>query len=168
MGITAHCKTCGSEIVGEWVVPDACPECGGVVDLEVVLEPRRFTSDIRILLVDDDLQIRDSTRSLLELEGFPFISEASNGPEAVSVAEEVRPHVGLLDYMIPGLKGDDIAKLLRRLDPKAVIVAFSAVLLEPPDWADAYVDKSRLPELGSIVRGLTGAVAPSSPAAADG
>ena len=168
MGITAHCKTCGSEIVGEWEVPDACPECGGVVDLEVVLEPRRFPSDIRVLLVDDDLEIRDSTRSLLELEGFPFISEASNGTDAVSVAEEVRPHVVLLDYMMPGLKGDDIAELLRRVDPQVLIVAFSAVLLEPPDWADAYVDKSRLPELGSIVRELTGAVGSSSPAPADG
>src|SRR3712207_931133 len=101
MGITAHCKTCGSELVSEWKVPEACPECGGAVDLEVTLEPRTFPSDIRILLVDDDLQIRDSTRALLELEGFPFISEASNGPDAVSVAEEVRPHVVLLDYMMP-------------------------------------------------------------------
>ena len=63
---------------------------------------------VRILLADDHNILRDGLRLLLEREpGFTVIAEAGNGREAVSLAEQHRPDVAIVDIAMPVLNGID-------------------------------------------------------------
>ena len=66
-----------------------------------------------ILLVDDDPDIREIVRIVLEDQG-TTIFEASNGVEGLQVAREKRPDLIILDWMMPGMEGIDVARALRR------------------------------------------------------
>ena len=59
---------------------------------------------LRVLVADDNVDAADSLAMLLEMLGFDART-ASDGVEAVAVAEEYRPHVILLDLGMPRLDG---------------------------------------------------------------
>lgn len=67
---------------------------------------------IKILVVDDDAEIREVIRILLESEGYEII-EAENGSQAV---ESMAPFVALiiLDVMMPGLSGVKTCEIIRK------------------------------------------------------
>lgn len=68
-----------------------------------------------ILVVDDDHDLRESLREILEEEGFETIG-ASNGKEAIellSTGGQPRPRVILLDIMMPVMTGLDVVDRLR-------------------------------------------------------
>ena len=97
---------------------------------------------LKVLIVDDDGDIRSVLRSLIEAEDSYEILEAPDGETALDIAHREQPRVIILDYMMPGMTGADVAKGLRTLVPDARIIAFTAVLKSPPDWADVYLEKS--------------------------
>ena len=67
----------------------------------------------RVLVIDDDPDIRDLVQlSLEQLEGWA-VSLASSGEEGASLAQEQRPDVILLDVMMPGLDGPATFQRLR-------------------------------------------------------
>ena len=66
---------------------------------------------IRILVADDHTLFRKGLRSLLEHQkGIEVVGEASTGPEAVTLAEELVPDVVLMDIKMPGLSGIEATK----------------------------------------------------------
>ena len=74
-----------------------------------------------ILVVDDDHDLRESLREILEEEGFETIG-ASNGKEAIDLlhsAGQPLPRVILLDIMMPVMTGLDVIDRLRRDAPFA-------------------------------------------------
>lgn len=73
-----------------------------------------------VLLVDDDAQIRAVTTALLELDGHRVVA-APNALEAAVVAGELRPDLVLVDYELPGISGESLARTLRRLPETAGI-----------------------------------------------
>jgi len=75
-----------------------------------------------ILLADDHQIVRQGLKALLERENFKVVAEASNGHEAVHLAEVHHPHVAVLDLTMPLLNGVDAARELRRVSPKTKIV----------------------------------------------
>jgi PleD family two-component response regulator len=66
----------------------------------------------KILVVDDDPDIRNLVCTYLEIEGFR-IEEAKDGVEAVSKAFENRPDLILLDIMMPNKSGTEVLSELR-------------------------------------------------------
>ena len=66
----------------------------------------------RILVVDDDPEIRDFVKANLEQEGFE-IEVAGSGPEALELAAERPPALVLLDVMMPGMDGLTTLRHLR-------------------------------------------------------
>jgi DNA-binding NarL/FixJ family response regulator len=74
-------------------------------DIGVTLLQERETTPLRILLADDHLMIRQRVRALLEQEGFEVAGEASDGREAVSLAQQLRPDLVILDVSMPALNG---------------------------------------------------------------
>lgn len=112
----------------------------------------------RVLVVDDDPIIRDVVVNYLEAQGFDAVKTAPSGPDAALMAESFDPEVVLLDYLMPALKGDDTAIVLRKVVPRATIIAFSAVLNERPAWADAFLPKSRLHEAAPLIEAVRSAV----------
>jgi two-component system cell cycle response regulator len=66
----------------------------------------------KILVVDDEWEIRDMLSRFLTEEGYEVIL-ASNGEEAVELAERENPQVILLDVMMPGIDGIETCKRLK-------------------------------------------------------
>ena len=64
-------------------------------------------SFIKVLIVDDRAAVRESLRTILSLEeDFEVVGEASSGREAVKQAQELRPHVVLMDLEMPDINGE--------------------------------------------------------------
>lgn len=68
---------------------------------------------LKILLADDHQIIRQSLKALLEQKGFAVVGEASDGHEAVRLANEKHPDVAVLDLSMPLLNGIDAARQIR-------------------------------------------------------
>jgi signal transduction histidine kinase/CheY-like chemotaxis protein len=93
------------------------------------LEPdRRLLEGIRVLLVDDDDDMRSAARSLLEQYGAEVTAVAS-APAALAALERSRPHVLLSDLSMPGESGYDLMRKVAARDPKlpaAALTGFAA------------------------------------------
>ena len=60
----------------------------------------------RVLIVDDHQLIRSALRLLLEREGsFEVVAEAGDGREAIRSVRETKPHLVLMDIVMPGMNG---------------------------------------------------------------
>jgi DNA-binding NarL/FixJ family response regulator len=81
---------------------------------------------IRILLADDHNVVRKGLCLLLESQpGFKVIAEASNGREAVALAEAHSPDVVVLDVAMPLLNGIEAARQISAKLPQTAIVFLS-------------------------------------------
>jgi len=67
----------------------------------------------RVLVVDDDRNLRKIISTNLELAGFT-VESASDGPEALRVIEQAQPDVVLLDLMMPHMDGYEVARRIRK------------------------------------------------------
>ena len=108
----------------------------------------------RILIVDDDRNVRDILRIVFETEGYEIVGEAANGLEAVRMATDVGLDFIILDRQMPELDGDSTATVLRAIAPTAKIVAFSSHLDARPEWADGYLSKDRMNDLTPLLETL--------------
>jgi two-component system phosphate regulon response regulator PhoB len=70
----------------------------------------------RILVVDDEEDILELVRFNLAREGYPVICTAS-GEESLKIVQKEHPDLIVLDLMLPGIDGLDVAKALKN-DPK--------------------------------------------------
>ncbi len=70
-------------------------------------------ADARILIVDDEPAIREMISVALELAGFSWL-EADNAQAAHAVIVDERPQLVLLDWMLPGTSGIELARRLKR------------------------------------------------------
>jgi two-component system, NarL family, response regulator NreC len=73
---------------------------------------------IRIVLADDHVLIRQGLKALLERERFQVVAEASDGQEAVRLAEVHHPEIAVFDIGMPIRNGIDAARELGRSCPK--------------------------------------------------
>jgi chemotaxis response regulator CheB len=112
---------------------------------------RTPTEPIKVMIVDDDPDIRTVLRVLMEMEGFEVVAEARDGDEAVPEAMRTQPDVVILDYMMPKLDGAETANFIRTVAPHARILAFSGVIHELPEWADLFIEKGRLGEMAHLI-----------------
>jgi len=118
--------------------------------------------DIKILLVDDEPDILEILRFNLEKVGYQ-IKTASNGLDALKVAEKFLPHLIVLDVMMPGLDGIETCERLRQDERfQETIIMFLTARGEDYSYvaafdagADDYVTKPVKPKvLVSKVKGL--------------
>jgi DNA-binding response OmpR family regulator len=66
-----------------------------------------------VLVVDDEKKLRTLLREYLEREGYAVL-EAADGQMALDLARAARPDLVVLDLGLPGLPGDEVARLLRK------------------------------------------------------
>ena len=117
-----------------------------------------------VLVVDDEPDMREVVRTLLELDGFEVVGEAATGVDAVRCFEELPepPAAVVLDERMPDLGGIETAVKLLALSPNQVIVLFSAALT--PDVVERAlnvgvlqcVDKLEVARLPRVLRVLLG------------
>lgn len=88
---------------------------------------------IRVLLVDDHQLVRAGVRAILETtEDIQVIAEASDGSEALRLAQQELPDVVLMDIQMPcGMGGLEATRRMRRLLPDLRILALSALVADP-------------------------------------
>jgi DNA-binding response OmpR family regulator len=115
----------------------------------------------QLLLVDDDRDLLLSLRLQLEADGFQVLV-AENGRRALAITGEVLPHLAVVDLMMPGLDGFEVAKRLRQYADVPVIMLTA---IDDPvrkvegltGYADDYVTKPfAYGELLARIRNLLG------------
>jgi DNA-binding NarL/FixJ family response regulator len=81
---------------------------------------------IRILLVEDHTMVRQTLRRFLESQNdFQLVGETGDGIEVLELVEKHRPHVVVLDLMLPGLHGVEVIRRLRQRCPRTQILVLS-------------------------------------------
>ena len=104
---------------------------------------------ITVVLADDHLIFREGLRALLSAEpDLRIVGEAGDGLEAVQLVERLQPDVLVLDLMMPGLNGDEVARQVSQHVRKTRIVALSM------HTSEAYVLKAlRSGAVGYVLKG---------------
>jgi two-component system OmpR family response regulator len=82
-------------------------------------------SNIKVLIVDDEPNIRDLLATSLRFAGFS-IHAVGNGADAVAAAEKGEPDIILLDVMLPDMNGFTVTKKIRALGITAPVLFLTA------------------------------------------
>jgi DNA-binding NarL/FixJ family response regulator len=113
---------------------------------------KRMNNDrlITIVLADDHGIVRQGLHALLKAEpDFQVVGEAGDGIEALDLVKKLNPDVVVLDLMMPGLNGLEVARQLSKQTPRAKIIILSMyddegfVLEALSNGAAAYVLKDK-------------------------
>lgn len=78
-----------------------------------------------ILLVDDEILTLNNLKKALEKEGYEIIM-AESGERALELLEEYRPHLILLDLVLPGISGLEVLKKVKEIDQEIIVIMMSA------------------------------------------
>ena len=73
---------------------------------------------MRIMLADDHSMFRQGLKAFLEREGFNVVAEATDGHEAVRLAETHHPELAVLDLNMPLLSGLYAAQEIQKISPR--------------------------------------------------
>jgi CheY-like chemotaxis protein len=118
--------------------------------------------EIRTMIVDDQADIRLLMKLMIDLanEGLVFSGEAANGEEALARVAAYDPSVIVLDEMMPGMRGLDVAEHILRARPGQVILLCSAHLDDTlraraaAAGVKGWLHKDRLEQLPDLLREL--------------
>lgn len=109
----------------------------------------------KILVVDDEEGVRSLLKLMFSSEPlFEIVAEAEDGVEALSLAMRHHPDYVILDYSMPRMNGEEAARVLRGIQSHLCIVAFSSVVTERPEWADAHLSKEQFNDLLPLLKQL--------------
>src|SRR5690349_1691840 len=101
--------------------------------------PKQADNAIKIILVDDIAETRESIKKLLAFEqDFKVVGTAGNGREGVAIAKELRPDIIIMDINMPDMDGLEAAGLITKAVPTAGVIMMSV-----QDDAD-YMQKAML------------------------
>ncbi len=81
---------------------------------------------VRVLLADDHQVMRTGLRAAVEtLPGWSVCGEAATGREAVALAQELRPHIVVMDLSMPELNGLEATRQIRKACPETEVLIFT-------------------------------------------
>lgn len=91
------------------------------------MSPTSDETRIRLLLADDHAVVRTGTRELLERKpDFHIVGEASNGEEAVRLAQELQPDVVVMDVRMPKMSGVEATRRIKEECPDVKVLVLTA------------------------------------------
>jgi CheY-like chemotaxis protein len=79
----------------------------------------------RILVAEDEPGVREALVLLLSLDGHT-VTPANDGKQALEIFQRERFDVVITDYMMPEMKGDELAANINRLKPEQPVIMVSA------------------------------------------
>jgi DNA-binding NarL/FixJ family response regulator len=91
---------------------------------DIIPIEREDSNEMRIVLADDHNLIREGIRMLIDSEeGMEVVGEASDGPEVVKLAGELRPDLVILDLVMPEMSGvEAIRQIIAENESTKVLV----------------------------------------------
>lgn len=90
---------------------------------------------IRVLLADDHTLVRNGIRALLErVPEIQIVAEADDGREAMRLIKEHQPDIALMDIVMPGLNGLEVAARVTKDFPNVRVIILSMYASEEYVW----------------------------------
>ncbi|HAP38278.1 MAG TPA: hypothetical protein DCQ94_00840 [Nitrospira sp.] len=130
----------------------SCRTCVSLT-MTVLLSSRLRRSMIDILVVDDNQQLRDALRTILNKRpGFQVVGEAADGIAASQLAQTLRPAVVLMDVGMARMDGVEATRRIRALLPNTVVIGMSCHTSREVEaalravGANAFLPKELVPE----------------------
>lgn len=82
----------------------------------------------KVLIVDDEVLVRQGIKYILdwEREGFHIAGEASNGQEALSLINTLKPHIVITDIVMPVMDGEELTRIVKRDYPEIEVIVLSS------------------------------------------
>lgn len=100
-------------------------------------------SPLTVLIVDDHFVVRSGLAASLEIEDdISVVAEGKRGEDAVTLYQEHRPSVVLMDMQLPGISGVEATAAVRACDPQARVLVFSTFVRD--DEIQAALDAGAL------------------------
>lgn len=81
----------------------------------------------KLLLVDDEADVLFFLKTFFQAKNFE-VHTAQSGEEAIQKVKEIRPHIILLDIIMPGMGGLEALKQIKEIDPAVGVIMATAVL----------------------------------------
>ncbi|MGA2210533.1 MAG: response regulator transcription factor [Acidimicrobiales bacterium] len=110
-----------------------------------------MTDLLPVLVVDDQAPFRMAAKAVVRrLQGFELAGEASGGPEAIQLADEIHPALVLMDINMPEMSGIEATRRIVSAHPDVVVILCSTYDVGdlPPEAATsgarAYLNKEQL------------------------
>jgi DNA-binding NtrC family response regulator len=106
----------------------------------------------RILVVDDDLGILDSTKQILEIDGYE-VETASTGGEGLKKIESTFFNLALFDIKLPDMEGTELLEKTHKIHPtmkKIMVTGYASLensVISLNAGADAYILKPVDPDM---------------------
>jgi NarL family two-component system response regulator LiaR len=86
-----------------------------------------MSTTIRVVIADDHAIVRSGIRALLATEtDIEVVGEATNGHEALAAAQQLQPHVILMDLVMPELDGIEAIRQITATEPEARILVLTS------------------------------------------
>ena len=85
-----------------------------------------MSDNVRLMLVDDHTLMLFGITAMLEGKGVEIVGTAGNGIDALKKAEELKPDVMMLDIVMPGMDGIELARRMRAEMPDVALLVLSS------------------------------------------
>jgi CheY-like chemotaxis protein len=106
------------------------------------------SNSTRILLVDDDILMLDTTKELLEVMGY-IVTTAIGSSEAIDLMKSIRFDVVVTDYSMPGMNGVEMILKAKKILGETPIILYTG-------WIDLITEKqitgAGIDKLDSIIK----------------
>lgn len=103
-----------------------CGECRKVCPTDAIHLVDEARKAFRILVVDDELIVRDSLKEWLAVEGGFSVEMAESGPDALEKLRSDTFHLMLLDIKMPGMDGVEVLQRAKEMLPELTVVMMTA------------------------------------------
>lgn len=134
-----------SREVNQWTGPAEDAEAPRAPSADELLRARRNLAngrlvDVRgrVLAVDDsDVFLRVAASVISDTSGLRLVGAVGSGEEAIRLLPELQPDLVLVDLNMPGMDGIETTRIIRRDEPRTIVIVISAELDGMSDVARA-------------------------------
>jgi len=112
------------------IVCSRCGDCEAICPTGAIKISEEIRKDFRILVVDDELIMRDSLKAWLEDEGFT-VDTAPSGPEALDLLSKQVYQLMLADIVMPGMDGVELLQQAKETFSDLYVVMMTASSAPP-------------------------------------